>query len=133
MDTEFTLTEYFVARTFNVNDIYTFVIAYSSKDDQAYYELLDSPHSNPELIQMVDAQPELMEERWVYLLNQGDYIFVDRYEKNIMSNSLLFTREGQPIVDDTIVEKAVKAIIDATKDDEARLEKLLQDVLTEYA
>ena len=59
--------------------------------------------------------------------------FVDRYEKNIMSNSLLFTREGQPIVDDTIVEKAVNAIIDATKDDEARLEKLLQDVLTEYA
>ena len=123
------LTDYFMSRIYEVDGMCKFSISYNLSTDKSYYEVLEAPASNIDVSQYVNATPELIEEKWIYLYNNGEYVLVDRFEEGIISQATLFSKSGDIILDELLIKQAADAALEYTKKDLTKLDSLMQDAL----
>lgn len=88
------LNDYFVAKTYTLGDDYSLIISYNFKEDTAFYEVLTKPGTEVNPLQLDQITPELSAENWIYVMNDGELILVDRYEKDIVASTTLLQNSG---------------------------------------
>lgn len=88
------LTDYHVMRVYDINNQYKMRISYAMKAEVVQTELLGNSVANPELTKFENIQPELLDETWIYVFNDGVFILLDKYEQGVVDSVKLLTPMG---------------------------------------
>lgn len=88
------LTDYHVMRVYDINNQYKMRISYAMKAEVVQTELLGNSVANPELTKFENIQPELLDETWIYVFNDGVFVLLDKYEQGVVDSVKLLTPMG---------------------------------------
>ena len=123
------LTDYFMSRVYEIDGMCKFSISYNLSTDKSYYEVLEAPSGNVDVSQYVNAVPDLIDEKWIYMFNANEYMLVDRFEKDIISQATLFSKDGEIIIDELLLKKAADVALETTSKELAKINAFVDNAL----